>query len=66
MKIGFTDVLFRKKSEQSDVPLLGQVLGDVSCEALVMGVLKTEEDKVTLLRKPFVIAELPPSEDEEE
>ena len=65
MKIDFTDVLFRKKSEQSDTPLLGQVLGDISCEALVMGVLKSEEAN-TLVRKRLVIAELPPSEDEEE
>ena len=65
MKIGFTDVLFRKKSDQSYVPLLGQMLGDISCEALAMGILKSEETN-TLVRKRLVIAELPPSEDEEE
>lgn len=64
MKIDFADVLFHKKSSESPTTILGQVLGDISCERLMMAILDTKE--TTTQQQPLVITELPSSEDEEE
>ena len=66
MKIGFTDILFRKKTTVLSDSLVGQLLGDISCEALMLAALEMKEEAIFPLSRPLVIAELPPSEDEEE
>ena len=66
MKINFADVLFHKKYVSLE-PLLGQVLGDISCETLVMAAIQTkEETTLTTECTPWQIPELPPRTDEEE
>ena len=63
MKIDFANVLFHKKPSEPPAALLGQVLGDISCEQLVMAVLQMKETTPSTV---YSIAELPSSEDEEE
>ena len=63
MKIDFADVLFPKKPSKTSAALLGQLLGDISCEQLVMAALEMKETSPSVA---YDIAELPSSVDEEE
>ena len=66
MKINFADVLFHKKHVSLDT-LVGQTLGDISCETLVMAAVQTkDETTLTIPYTPWHVLELPPHADEEE